>query len=120
MTYTLKPVLPGETFARVYQGRRWVGRVWQHATTRRWHGKIGEHEGEGATTVEAFQEAGARALGFKSAWALRESNAAVRKTRTRRREGARLVAAGMMSRDRATREAAFDVFFDVLTGERSL
>lgn len=120
MSYTLKPVLPGETFARVYEGRRWVGRVWQHATTRRWHGRVKASEGEGATAVEAFNEAGARALGFASHAALLDSNTTVRLARTRQRQRAQVVAAGMMSWDRPTREAAFDVFFDVLTGERKL
>lgn len=119
-TYTLRPRLGAETFHRINQGKKFVGRVWQHATTRQWHGKIGPHEGSGETATRAFDETAARALGFESYAALRDHNAAQARARSRQQRGARLVATGMMSRDRATRDKAYDVFFGIMEGKIDL
>jgi hypothetical protein len=62
----------------IYRGRNKVGRVWQHAETKQWHGMIGRTESTGATSGEAFRNVAARALGYDTPGQLDRYNAEVR------------------------------------------
>jgi len=83
MRLTLRPPGGSETYWKITQGRKWVGRVWCHATVGTWHGRIGGHTAIGSTPEEAFENVGALALGYASADALRQHNATVRHAKRR-------------------------------------
>lgn len=82
-TYRLLPRDGSCTFQKIMTGRKWVGRVTQHADGD-WIGVIGKEMVRAPTPVAAFEEIAARAMGHPSAAALKAKNAAVR-------QGTRLV-----------------------------
>jgi hypothetical protein len=49
----------------ICQGRKQVGKVWQHTQTKRFHGMIGKNEATGSTQEEAFRNVAAKAFGFE-------------------------------------------------------
>ncbi len=65
MTYRLRDL--GYPWKTICKGREHVGRVFQHATTKKYHGIIGPVEATGDTPAEAFHEVVARDLGFANA-----------------------------------------------------
>lgn len=64
-------------FKKILRGREWVGRVVRHAEGG-YVGVIGTDSARGATEREAFEEAAARAMGYKSAAVVRAHNSRVR------------------------------------------
>jgi hypothetical protein len=119
MSFKLLPRVGNESFWRINQGKRFVGRVYRRDDG--WFvGRIGEHEATGATERQAFDNVGAQALGFRSMADLREHNATVVAARSRRKQAAQTVVQGMLSEDRGVRRAAWEVFTDLLTGEKKL
>ncbi|MET4190752.1 MULTISPECIES: hypothetical protein [unclassified Bradyrhizobium] len=76
MRYVLKNL--GYTWDTISQGRNNVGRVWQHAETKKWHGMIGKTESTADTKVQAFDAVVSMHLGFESAAALNAHNSRVR------------------------------------------
>ena len=74
------------TFHKIMSGRKWVGRVVQHADGD-WLAVIGKNRMvRRPTAVDAFEQAAAEAMGYASAAALRSRNAEVRQ-RTRLANG---------------------------------
>lgn len=76
MKYTLKN--DGYHWLTIYRGRNKVGRVWQHAETKQWHGMIGKDESTGATSADAFRNVAAKALGYDTPEEVVAHNAKVR------------------------------------------
>jgi hypothetical protein len=84
MRYTLRHPEGTCTFCKIVHGRRWIGRVTQHADGT-WIGVIGKLMVTGHATREAaFDDVVAKHLGYPTADALRAHNA-------RARQGRRLV-----------------------------
>lgn len=81
MRFTLRRPEGSCTFYKITTGRKWVGRVTQHADGT-WLGVMGKLTVKGCTSPEkAFDEVVAWHLGYKSADALRAHNAKVREQR---------------------------------------
>jgi len=79
--YRLRPREGTQTYQKITTGRKWVGRVTQHADGT-WIGVIGKLMVKGmATSHQAFDEVVARHLGYPSAAALRSKNAQVRRVK---------------------------------------
>lgn len=97
--FTLRPIIAGETFHRINQGSRFVGRVFQHQETKRWHARIGQHEAEAGTALEAFRQAGSKALGFEDHRHLQENNRTVRRVNRQRKQEARAMAHRLLAGD---------------------
>jgi hypothetical protein len=95
--YTLKN--NGYAWLTICRGRKQVGRVWQHATTKRWHGMIGRTEATGSTSSEAFQNVAAKQLGFDTPQDVHEHNSRVRRANTERRNQMRRVVNGVLQGD---------------------
>jgi len=95
MRYRLMPLQGSETFQRIMTGRRWVGRVWQHADGS-YHAQIGTKSNvmtaTGHTAVEAFEAVIAKKFGFASADALRGHNRNIRQQRNAINKHARQLA----------------------------
>jgi hypothetical protein len=77
--YRMMPLQGDERFHRIYEGKRWAGRVYFDSIRGRWVGVIGEHKARGKFPIEAFAEVGARASGFKSAVDMHERRQARRR-----------------------------------------
>lgn len=73
------------TYHKIMTGRKWIGRVIRHAEGG-YLGIIGKLTVRAETSVEAFEEVGARWMGYESAAALRSKNRMVRRARAVSRE----------------------------------
>lgn len=98
-TYTLRRPEGTCTFYKITIGRRWVGRVAQHADGT-WIGVIGSLMTNGHQTAkDAFDEVVARHLGYPSAETLHERNARVRESRKRANAAADALAQDVLRGD---------------------
>lgn len=71
----------GYPFKKIMYGRKWIGRVYQHADGT-WHGLINKIElSREKTPVAAFEMAVAKHLGFKDVVHLKERNRQVRRAK---------------------------------------
>lgn len=95
MRFTLRDF--GYPYKSICQGRKQVGRVWQHAETKKWHGMIGKDEATGATATEAFENVASKALGFNNPSEVRENNRRVRAENARNRAAVRQAINELMS-----------------------
>lgn len=78
MRYTLRHKEGTETFQRIMNGRKWIGRVAAHTDGKHYVGRIGNLSVLETTPIAAFEEVTAKAMGFKSAADLRRQNAETR------------------------------------------
>ena len=77
-SYRLMPREGTCTFHKIVHGRKWVGRVYQHADGT-WIGDINKRTlGKGPTAVVAFESAVSKHLGFDSVTELDAHNRQVR------------------------------------------
>lgn len=75
----------GYPFKKIMHGKKWVGRVYQHADGT-WRGAINKTElSKASTPVVAFEEAVAKHLGYDNANALKRRNSVVRQHRKQQR-----------------------------------
>jgi hypothetical protein len=90
MAYTLRD--EGFPFKKIYNGRKWVGRVCRHGDG----GFLGIIKGVGEVRASsektAFEEIASKAMGYSSAAALKSSNAQARRRNQAVRHEARAVA----------------------------
>jgi hypothetical protein len=110
MRFTLQD--HGYPWKVICSGRKTVGKVWQHAATRRWHGQIGKHEGEGSTAREAFGAVASRALGYCDEHHLKAENSRVRYQRAAARARARDLMADLLSSSPERREVGYKKLFE--------
>lgn len=95
--YRLYDKQGSETFWRIYNARKWVGRIAQHADGT-YIGVIGKEMVRGcATRHEAFEEVVARRLGFNNAAALHAHNARVSRANAATRNESRYIAAEILN-----------------------
>lgn len=86
--YKLQPRQGTQTFQKITTGRRWVGRVCQHADGH-WLGIMGKLMVKAHNPRDAFEEVVARHLGFASAVDLHRTNHQVRAQNNARRQRVR-------------------------------
>ena len=117
MRLTLKD--HGYPYYKIMDGKRWIGRTYRAAdgTFTCVIGKRVVYAGA-ASHEQAFEEGGARYMGFASAAEYRERAAAAKLHRAAVRADAVQTAANMLSRDPAVRSAAFDRFFSKMGAGR--
>lgn len=74
------------SYKHICQGRKSVGRVWQHAETKVWHGLVNTPkdrvEATGATEQEAFRNVASKTFGFDNPDDLLQHNREVRQARS--------------------------------------
>jgi uncharacterized protein with ACT and thioredoxin-like domain len=103
----------GYPFKKIMNGKHWVGRVYRHADTGRYHGKInakvgGGFEVEAATEAAAFNEVVSRVFGFTSAAEMDAHNAAVRAKNRGHRAEVKDLANRLMGGDFTVLDRLFD------------
>lgn len=76
MRYTLKN--EGYPWSSICKGRSRVGRVWQHAETKKFHGMIGHDRSIADTATDAFRAVAAKAMGYETVRDLQRHNSQVR------------------------------------------
>lgn len=108
-SYRLMPREGTCTFHKILHGRKWVGRVYQHADGT-WLGDISKRTlGKGSTPIAAFDQAVAKHLGFDSVQDLQEHNWKVRTNNKVKRDQAKVVLDQMLRGD----YTAFDHIFGI-------
>jgi hypothetical protein len=94
MRLTLKN--DGYPWRSIYRGRNRIGKVWQHAETKRFHGMIGKTEAMGSSFEDAFRNVAAKHMGFDSVDGLERNNREVRRKNSAMRAAGRYVADEML------------------------
>lgn len=99
MMYTLREREGTCTFHKIMRGRKWIGRVAQHADGT-WIGVIGKLMVSGhGSPRDAFGEVVAQHLGYEGESALRDRNARVRQARRDANAAADALAADALAGD---------------------
>lgn len=109
--YKMQPREGTCTFQKITHGKKWVGRVCQHADGH-WVGIIkGSVMAYGPTPVAAFEATVAKHLGYASASALHARNAEVRAANRARRQSSRAIARRFLNGDLKEKMAVLDELF---------
>lgn len=98
----------GETFIRIWQGKRWIGRVWR-ATDGTYGARIGTHAADKQPSADAaFREVGASFFGYADYAGLARAKAQVRAKNREVRAEARHAVAEMY-------RGNYDPFLEILS-----